>query len=134
VSLYRLALPILIGGTVLSGGLFAFDHYYVPGANRKQEALRAEIKGQPTQTYRKPERKWIMGRGSRIYCYRYFDQPESTMAGLDVFELDPKSFAMVRQIEAERARWSASLNAWVFEKRLVQRFRRRRAPVQRHFR
>jgi LPS export ABC transporter permease LptG len=115
VSLYRLALPILIGGTVLSGGLFAFDHYYVPGANRKQEALRAEIKGQPTQTYRKPERKWIMGRGSRIYCYRYFDQPESTMAGLDVFELDPKSFAMVRQIEAERARWSASLNAWVFE-------------------
>ena len=64
VSLYRLALPILVGSTALSGGLFAFEHYYVPGANRKQEAYRAEIKGQPTQTFSKPGRKWIMGKGS----------------------------------------------------------------------
>ena len=115
VSLYRLALPILIGSAALSGGLFAFDHYYVPGANRKQEALRAEIKGQPTQTYQKPERTWIMGKGSRIYYYRHFDQLESTMAEANVFELDPKSFAMVRQIQAERAIWRPSLKAWVFE-------------------
>ena len=27
VSLYRLAAPILVAGVVLSGGLFAFDHY-----------------------------------------------------------------------------------------------------------
>ena len=123
VSLYRLALPILIGGVVLSGGLFAFDHYYVPGANRKQEALRAKIKGQPTQTYLKPERKWIMGKGSRIYYYRYFDPSESMMGEVNVFELDPKSFRMVRQIEAERARWSRSLKAWVFENGWFSDFR-----------
>jgi LPS export ABC transporter permease LptG len=123
VSLYRLALPVLIGGVVLSGGLFAFDHYYVPDANRKQEALRAAIKGQPTQTYLKPERKWIMGKGSRIYYYRYFDPSESMMGGVNVFELDPKSFAMVRQIEAERARWSGSLKAWVFENGWFRDFR-----------
>jgi len=113
VSLYRLALPILLSSAALAGGLFAFDHYYVPGANRKQEALRAEIKGQPTQTYRKPG--WIMGRGSRIYYYRYFDRDASMMDDASVFELDPKTFGMVRQITAERARWSPSLNAWVFE-------------------
>jgi LPS export ABC transporter permease LptG len=115
VSLYRLALPILIGSTLLSGGLFAFDHYYVPGANRKQESLRREIKGQPPQTYLNPERKWIMGKGSRIYYYRYIDPPTSTMGDVNVFELDPKSFAMVRQIAAERARWYPSQNAWVLE-------------------
>jgi LPS export ABC transporter permease LptG/LPS export ABC transporter permease LptF len=123
VSLYRLALPILIGGTVLSGGLFAFDHYYVPGANRRQESLRAEIKGQPTQTYLKPERKWIMGKGSRIYYYRYFDPSESMMAEINVFELDPKSFAMVRQIEAQRAIWRPTLKAWVFENGWFSDFR-----------
>ena len=115
VSLYRLALPILLSSTALAGGLFAFDHYYVPGANRKQEALRAEIKGQPTQTYRSRNTSWIMGRGSRIYYYKFFDPSASMMGGVSVFELDPKSFGMERQIWAERARWSPSLKAWVFE-------------------
>ena len=47
-----------------SGGLFAFDYYYVPGANRKQDALRDEIKGRAKQTYLRPDRKWIMGDNS----------------------------------------------------------------------
>ena len=61
VSLFRLAAPVLLVSTLFSGGLFAFDFYYVPGANRKQDALRDEIKGRATQTYLRPDRKWIMG-------------------------------------------------------------------------
>jgi LPS export ABC transporter permease LptG/LPS export ABC transporter permease LptF len=114
VSLYRLALPVFLCGAALSGGLFAFDHYYVPGANRKQEALRAEIKGKPTRTYLAPERNWIMGQGSRIYYYRVFDPVQSMMGDVSVFELDPKTFRMVRQISGERARWSPELKQWVF--------------------
>ena len=45
ISLYRLAIPVLVVALLLSGGLFAFDHYYVPDANRKQDAIRKEIKG-----------------------------------------------------------------------------------------
>ena len=51
VSLFRLAMPVLMVSVLLSGGLFAFDFYYVAGANRKQDALRNEIKG---RTRRKP--------------------------------------------------------------------------------
>ncbi|HZT28237.1 MAG TPA: LptF/LptG family permease [Bryobacteraceae bacterium] len=115
VSLHRLALPILLGSGLLSGGLFAFDHYYVPGANRKQDALRNEIKGKPPQSYLRPDRKWIFGRGSRIYYYKYFDQAQQTMAGVSVFELQPETFQLLRQITAERAHWEASLQTWVFE-------------------
>jgi LPS export ABC transporter permease LptG/LPS export ABC transporter permease LptF len=115
VSLYRLAAPILIGSVLFSGGLFAFDHYYVPGANRKQDALRDEIKGRPKQTYLRPDRKWIMGQGSRIYYYEYFDTAEQTMGGVNVFELEPNTFRLERQILAERARWSSTLKTWVFE-------------------
>ena len=123
VSIYRMALPILLGSTVLAGGLFAFDHYYVPDANRRQDALRAEIKGAPPQTYARPERKWIMGQGSRIYYYRVFDQPTATMGGVNVFELDPVSFRMVKQVNAERAHWLSSARQWVFEKGWVRDFR-----------
>ena len=114
VSLYRLALPVFICGTALSTGLFAFDHYYVPGANRKQEALRAEIKGKPAQTFLARDRQWMMGQQSRIYYYRYFDQAGLTMADPSVFELDKDTFRMTRQISAERARWSPELKQWVF--------------------
>jgi LPS export ABC transporter permease LptG len=114
VSLYRLALPVFLCGAALSVGLFAFDHYYVPGANRQQEALRAEIKGKPTRTYLAPERNWIMGQGSRIYYYRVFDQSQWVMGDVSAFELDKDTFRMVRQVYGERARWSPELKQWVF--------------------
>ncbi|HTT63414.1 MAG TPA: LptF/LptG family permease [Bryobacteraceae bacterium] len=115
VSLHRLAVPILVISAFLSGGLFAFDHYYVPEANRRQDALRNEIKGRAVQTYLSPERKWIFGKGPRIYYYKFFDKDENVMGGVIVYELEPRTFQLVRQISAERAHWQASLKTWVFE-------------------
>jgi len=115
VSLYRMALPILIASTLLSGGLFAFDHYYVPDANRKQDKLRDEIKGKPVQTYYRPDRKWTMGKGFHIYYYRLFDPAQQAMVDVNVYELQPSTFQLVRQIKAERARWNAGAGVWIFE-------------------
>jgi LPS export ABC transporter permease LptG len=114
VSLFRLALPILIVSTVFGGALFAFDYSYVPNANRIQDALRNEIKGRRNSTYLRPDRKWIMGDG-RIYYYKYFDTSANTMIGVNVFELEPETFRLKRQILAERAEWSPSLKSWIFQ-------------------
>jgi LPS export ABC transporter permease LptG len=115
ISLHRLSIPILVISCCLSGGLFAFDHYYVPEANRRQDALRNEIKGRAVQTYLSPERKWIFGKGPRIYYYKFFDQAEAIMGGVIVYELEPSTFQLLRQISAERARWQPSLKTWIFE-------------------
>lgn len=117
VSLHRLALPILVASLLLSGGLFAFDFSYVPGANQKQNALRDVIKGRADrQTYTNPARNWIMGNASnRIFYYKYFDPSEPSMNEVSVFELEPKTFRLTRQISAVRAQWRRSLNTWVFE-------------------
>jgi LPS export ABC transporter permease LptG/LPS export ABC transporter permease LptF len=115
VSLHRLSIPVLITGSLISLGLFAFDYYYVPEANRRQDAIRAEIKGSPVQTYLRPDRKWIFGQQSRIYYYRYFDASASVMGGVSVYELNPVSFSLRRHVSAERAYWSAPLKTWVFE-------------------
>lgn len=123
VSLYRLALPVLIGSTLFSGALFAFDFYYVPGANRRQDALRDEIKGHPKQTHRLADRKWIMGYDSRIFYYRYFDSTNKVMLDANVFELDPATFALRKQILAERATWSPVLRTWIFENGWSSEFR-----------
>ncbi len=115
VSLYRLSAPVLLASIFLSASLFAFDHYYVPQANRVQDAIRNEIKGRPVQTYLRPDRKWIFGLGSWIYYYKYFDPGEKVMLGVNVYELDPASFRLVRHVSAERARWERTLHKWVFE-------------------
>jgi lipopolysaccharide export LptBFGC system permease protein LptF len=116
VSLYRLALPILLGCTLFSAALFGFDYSYVPGANVKQDALRDEIKGRPKQTYLRLDHKWIMGHESRrIYYYVYFDPSAHVMAGVNVFDLDPDTFRLRREIVAERAQWDPYIRKWLFE-------------------
>ncbi len=115
VSLYRAGIPLFLVALALSAALFAFDHLYLPGANRKQEALRSQIKGRPPQTYYLPWRKWIFGQRSRIYFYNFFEPTENVMGGVSVFELDPHTFQLRRRISAERAHWGPRLDNWVFE-------------------
>ncbi len=122
VSLYRLSAPVVAASIVISGGLFAFDHYYIPEANRIQDGIRNKIKGRPPQTYLRPDRKWIFGQGSRIYYYRYYEQTQNLMLGVNVFELDPSSFRLTRQISAERARWEPSMEKWIFQNGWYQDF------------
>lgn len=115
VSVYRLVLPVFVASFMLSGGLFAFDHYYVPEANKKQDALRNEIKGRAPQTWQRADRKWIKGEGSKIYYYKYFDQQQDVMVGVSVFELDPATYRLRRHITAERAHWESYTKTWIFE-------------------
>jgi LPS export ABC transporter permease LptG len=118
VSLFRLALPILLCTAVLGGGLFAFDYYVVASANRQQDRLRDRIKGRTTQTYQRPDRTWKMGSNSnRIFYYRFFDKSgqQSTMSEFSIFELEKHPFRLSRHIFAKRAVWRPALNTWVFE-------------------
>lgn len=132
VSLYRLAAPVLIASMLCGGALFGFDYSYVPAANRRQDALRDQIKGRVTQTYLNPNRKWIMGSDSRIYYYKYFDPTEKVMVDVSVFELDPVTFALKRQILAQRADWRPALHAWVFEEGWSSDFHGSRRVVPRN--
>jgi len=115
VSVYRLALPVLIASMAISGALFAFDYYVVPEANLIQDALRNKIKGRAVRTFLRPDRQWVYGRGARIYHYKYFDPAEKVMAGVHVYDLDSKSFRLRRHIHAERAQWQPGINTWVFQ-------------------
>jgi LPS export ABC transporter permease LptG/LPS export ABC transporter permease LptF len=121
ISLYRLIVPVVMMAAVLAVALFLFDQYFLPQANRRQEALRNQIKGRPTQTYLHPEQKWIMGpkplpgEPGRIYYYEFFDRDRNEFANLSVFEFDPATFQLTRRIFAKRAVWSADAGAWDFE-------------------
>jgi len=115
MSIYRVVLPVLVMAAVVATGLFFFDQLYLPQLNKKQDALRNQIKGKPAQTYLRPDRKWIFGEHSTIYYYEFFDPDQNRFGSISAFQFNPKTFEMTRRIYAERAHWSDSLNRWVFE-------------------
>ncbi len=119
VSVHRLALPVLVVSFLISGLLFAFDHYYIPEANRRQEKLRAEIKKKPVATYLRQDRQWVYGQGSRIYNYRYLEPNQKIMSKVNVYELNPATFEVERQISADRAWWDRKAGTWIFQNGIV---------------
>jgi LPS export ABC transporter permease LptF/LPS export ABC transporter permease LptG len=121
ISLYRLAVPLLISGTILAGVLLILDDTYLPYANQRQDALRNQIKGKPAQTYTRPQR-WIFGENAKVYNYDLFDPKQKFFGGLSVIELDPVTFQMKRRVFANRAQWLDTEQAWALETGWVRDF------------
>jgi len=120
ISLYRLVIPIVSIAAVLALSLFLFDEFYLPQANRKQEALRSVIKGRPPQTFLHPEQKWIFGQPrsgepARIFYYQFYDPDHNEFANLSLFEFDPSTFALSRRIFAARVYWDSGTGSWNFQ-------------------
>ncbi|MFZ1086077.1 MAG: LptF/LptG family permease, partial [Terracidiphilus sp.] len=119
ISLYRLVIPIVAIASMLAVSLFLFDQFYLPQANRRQEALYNIIRGKPPQTVLHAEQNWIFGEPQsgepgRIFYYQFFDSKSNEFANLSVFEFDSTTFAISRRIFAQRATWDAEAGAWSF--------------------
>lgn len=127
ISLYRLVVPIVSIGVILSVGLFLLDQFYLPQFNRRQEADRNLIKGRPPQTVLHPEQKWIFGHPrsgepGRIFYYPFFDPIQNEFANISVFEFNPSTFSLTRRIFAARAAWDPAQGTWRFENGWVRDF------------
>jgi LPS export ABC transporter permease LptG/LPS export ABC transporter permease LptF len=123
ISVYRIVVPVLFIAAALATGLFFFDQFYLPQANKRQDALHNQIKGKAPQTYLQPERKWIFGLQNTIYYYEFFDPDQNRFGSIQAFQFDPKTFEITRRIYAARAHWSDSLGRWVFEQGWERSFR-----------
>ncbi len=113
ISIYRIVTPLVVAAAILAAGLFFADQFYLPHANKRQDALRNLIKGKPAQTYLNPDRKWIFGQHSDIYYYELFDSDRNQFGRLAVFQFDPVTFQLTKRIYADRAHWEDSLKRWV---------------------
>jgi LPS export ABC transporter permease LptF/LPS export ABC transporter permease LptG len=121
ISLFRVAVPLLLAGLAVAATLVLLDDTYLPYANQRQDALHNQIKGRPAQTYTHPQR-WIFGENSKIYNYDVFDPEQKMFGGLSVLELDAADFHLRRRIFATRARWSEPEHVWVLENGWVRDF------------
>jgi LPS export ABC transporter permease LptG len=114
ISVRRLGIPVILMSGLISVAAFAADYSWIPQANQTQNALRNKIKGRPAQTYNRPDRQWVF-HDDHVFYFRHFDIAQNVMAEPWVYEIDPKTWQLTRQINAKSARWAPDVKAWIFE-------------------
>lgn len=119
ISLYRMALPLVLMAGLLSAAVYAMQEYVLPRTNRIQDEYRDFIKNRAPQTYRDPHRKWMMGSASRLYHYSFFEPTSNAFANISIFNVNPQTFQLRERIYAKRAVWNGL--SWDFDEGWVRR-------------
>jgi len=87
ISLYRVAVPMLVGAVLAGAVLVALEQTVLGEANRRAEAIKHVMKGGSPETFDVLNRRWVMGEDGAIYHYNYFDQRQNRFSGLWVYRL-----------------------------------------------
>lgn len=121
VSVYRIAMPILILGLLISGFIFVIQEYVLPYANVRQDRLHNIIKGRPAQVSQ-PGRHWIFGQDDRLYNYNLFSSERNSFVELAVYRLDLKRATLIEADFAQRGDWRRDAQNWVLKGGWVRDF------------
>ncbi|TAK12057.1 MAG: YjgP/YjgQ family permease, partial [Acidobacteria bacterium] len=103
ISLYRLAVPLLIVAAVWSGLLFALEERVLAQANKKKAALEDVIRERPSATLDVNERHWLAGTRGRIYYYRLYAQRQRIFTDLSIYEISESPYRVTRHTFVPRA-------------------------------
>ena len=122
ISLYRVAVPMVLLAMGASGAMFLLQDRVLPYSNRRAQALRHVIRGGTPRTFDVINRKWLVARDGSIYNYTFYDQRRHELNGLSIYEFDPARGDLVRRVYVGRAGFQAasrqtwkSSNGWVRE-------------------
>jgi LPS export ABC transporter permease LptF/LPS export ABC transporter permease LptG len=113
VSVYRIAIPVVLTSAAIGAGLFVMQEHVSPYANQKQDSLRNVIKGRPAQTFFQLGRNWIFGEDGRLFNYKHFDSERDVFAEISIYDLDITHHRLIRHIYAKRARWDPATRQWI---------------------
>jgi LPS export ABC transporter permease LptG/LPS export ABC transporter permease LptF len=116
ISLYRIAAPLLLLSIAWSGVLFGLEQQVMARANRRADALDAEIRGRPPRTFNPLTRRWLIARDGAIYHYSYFDPTKLTLDNLVIYRPAKEGWQLASQTFAQRVIWSdgqwQAVNGW----------------------
>lgn len=122
ISLYRISLPIIYAGIIISLLQFCLQEYILPYTNKIANNLRREIKGLPQISHTFDENNWLFGERNLIYNYSIFDVAKNTFYRFQILDVDDRTWQLKRRIYAEYAFaygslwYLSSAEAMIFDK------------------
>ena len=123
ISLYRVAMPMMVCAALAGALLFALEETVLGPANRQAESVRSIIRsGVPNSEV--AQRQWLAGDGNKIYNYTYADRRTNALLQVSLFQLSADRSRLERRVFAERAlpQGPASRD-WTFERGWTRTFR-----------
>lgn len=103
ISLYRVALPMLVCAVLAGSTLFLLEETVLGRSTRRAEAIRHEMRGGLPQTFDVLNRRWMMADDGDIYHYVYFDPRKEQLNALSVYHFSNDGERLTRRTYAERA-------------------------------
>ncbi|MEQ1759899.1 MAG: LPS export ABC transporter permease LptF [Vicinamibacterales bacterium] len=121
ISLYRVALPMLVGAIIAGGALFVLDQSILGVSNRRAEAIRHVMRGGTPETFDVLNRQWLTSPSGDVYHFSVFDARTQQLLGLEVFEFSG-SRRISRRKFADRATFAATTGTWQVNRGWVRDF------------
>jgi LPS export ABC transporter permease LptF/LPS export ABC transporter permease LptG len=115
ISLYRVAVPMLVCAAATGALLFALEESFLGPANRRAERLRSIIRS-GVATTAVSTRQWVAGERGEIYNYTYADPATKALLQVSIFSLNEDRSRLVARTSADRAVPSgADTDHWTLE-------------------
>lgn len=120
VSLFRVAVPILVVAALISVMAYFILDFVLPYANQRAYQLKRKIEGKETISSTSQQKLWYLGKGRYLINFLGYDTNAKQLTQVQVFEFHPSNFRLTRRVYAERATWNGQ--AWAFEKGWMRSF------------
>ena len=104
ISLYRLALPAILLGVVLSTLCFYIQENITPNSNKLAQETLNIIYKRNVKTDVELIKNYVVGKNNQFYSYSFFDKKKSKFIKFNIIYMD-ENFNTVRRISTQYARW-----------------------------
>jgi LPS export ABC transporter permease LptG/LPS export ABC transporter permease LptF len=130
ISLYRVAVPMVLGAAVAGLSLFVLEQTLLGPANRRAEELRLAMRKQPPASFDVSARRWVAAEDGTFYHYDSFDRGLRRFTSLSVYEFAPEMARVTRRTYAAAATAASDDNtaSWALERGWVREFDERGEP------
>lgn len=118
ISIWKIALPLLVSGLLLSAGLFLVNEFLIPVNQKKiHHILRSELRGKQEILFKR-DNIWFR-EDDTIYHVRQSQPENNLLLGVTILEYDGQ-FHLISRQDAPLARFVEG--SWVFEDLVSYRY------------
>jgi len=123
ISLYRIGMPIVFIAAVISFLSYLMLDFVLPYSNQRVDAIRQRIQAgkEKANAAAAQQKLWLAGKGRYLINFLSYDKNARELTHVQVFELHPTQFRIVRRVFAQTAHWNG--RQWVFERGWIRSFR-----------
>ncbi|MCC6221491.1 MAG: LPS export ABC transporter permease LptG [Deltaproteobacteria bacterium] len=114
VSMFRIALPLICIGALISAIMFISGETIVPWAtNRVEEIYNFDIR-KKAQTGKVSKANFWYRKDNKFYSIDFYDSRSATLQGVTIFEMTD-NFALAGRIDAEEVVWKGPAMRWLMK-------------------